>query len=197
MASNIGPGRPPRSSRNRQDQIAKAASQLFAELGYEKTTIRLVAEAAKVDPKLVMHYFGNKSKLFVATVKVPKEVSKVISLLKLTPKNNLGAMIAEVIWLSQESGGMQTLVGVIRASASEPEAAEMFRDFYYENLLLPMVSQLRIDHKELRATMISSVMSGYVFSKEIVKISQLANARDDESKALFASVIQTILTAEI
>ncbi|MFI5505857.1 helix-turn-helix domain-containing protein [Mycobacterium sp. NPDC051804] len=36
----------------------------FGQNGLERTTIRSVAKAAKVDPALVMHYFGNKDKLF-------------------------------------------------------------------------------------------------------------------------------------
>lgn len=171
--------------------------KLFAELGYEKTTIRLVAEEAGVDPKLVMHYFGNKNKLFMATVRVPTEVSKGIKVLRLVPMSMWGKRIADVIWLAQKSGGINTLVGVIRASASEPEAAAMFRDFYFNNLLLPIVSELDVDHKELRATMMSSLMSGFVFTKEIVKINELAKAKESERKALFASVVQSILTSKI
>ncbi|NUR95130.1 MAG: helix-turn-helix transcriptional regulator, partial [Kribbellaceae bacterium] len=53
----------PRSSRAQQrietqDRILAAARQLFAEAGYDRTTIRAVATAAQVDPGLVMHYFG-------------------------------------------------------------------------------------------------------------------------------------------
>lgn len=197
MTSKLSPGRPRNSSRNRQEQILKSAGQLFAELGYDKTTIRLIADAASVDPKLVMHYFGSKQKLFMSTVKVPTEVGAAITLLKLTPKKNWGKRIADVIWLAQKSGSFQTLVGVIRASASEPEAAEMFREFYLENLLLPMVSKLEVDHPELRAIMMSTVMSGFVFTQEIVGLGNLSNASEKNRKDLFANLAQTVLTSEI
>lgn len=197
MTERTSPGRPRNSALNRQKQIVDAAARLFSEVGYEKTTIRLVAEEAGVDPKLVMHYFGNKSKLFMATVRVPTEVSKGIKVLRIAPKSSWGNRIADVIWLAQRSGSFQTLVGVIRASASEPEAAEMFREFYYENLLLPIVTELKVDNKELRATMMSSIMAGHVFTKEIVKINDLVKAKESERKALFASVIQAVLTSKI
>lgn len=197
MPVNKSPGRPRKSTRDRQAQIEAAASRLFAEVGYEKTTIRLVAEEAGVDPKLVMHYFGNKQKLFMATVQVPKEVSRAIKVLALTPKSMWGKRISDVIWLAQKAGAFQTLVGVIRASASEPEAAAMFRQFYFSNLLLPMISGLDVDHKELRATMMSSVMAGFVFTQEIVEINKLVKVRDSHRKALFASIVQSILTSKI
>ncbi|MFM1844700.1 MAG: hypothetical protein RI917_18 [Actinomycetota bacterium] len=197
MAKKIAPGRPRVSTKNRQDLIAKSASRLFSKLGYERTTIRLVAEDAGVDPKLVMHYFGNKQKLFMATVRVPAEVGAALTLLKLTPKASWGKRITDVIWLAQKSGAFQTLVGVIRASASEPEAAEMFREFYYDNLLLPMVSGLDVDKRELRAVMMSSLMAGYVFNLEISKIFENAKGSEKDRKTLFAALVQSILTAKI
>lgn len=197
MEKKASPGRPRSSSRNRQEQISRVASRLFAELGYEKTTIRLVAEEVGVDPKLVMHYFGNKNKLFMATVKVPIEVSKGIKVLRLVPRSMWGTRIADIIWLAQKSGGINTVAGVIRASASEPEAAAMFKEFYYSNLLLPVVSELNVDNKELRATMMSSLMAGFVFTNEIVKINELAQVKESKRKALFAAAVQSILTSRI
>jgi AcrR family transcriptional regulator len=197
MAGKLSPGRPRSSSSDRAQQILQAAAQLFADLGYDKTTIRLVAESAGVDPKLVMHYFGNKQRLFMSTVKVPMEVGKAITLLKLVPKRTWGKRIADVIWMAQKSGSLQTIVGVIRASASEPEAAEMFREFYLENLLLPIVNSLAVDHKELRAVMMSSLMAGYVFTHQIVGIEDYVTAKDRTRKQLFAAIVQTMLTEDL
>lgn len=197
MKENRTPGRPRVSNLNRQDQIRKIATKLFSDLGYDKTTIRLIAEQCEVDPKLVMHYFGNKQKLFMATVKVPTEVSAAITLLKLTPSHKWGKRITEVIWLAQQSGTFQTLVGLIRASTSEPEVAEMFREFYLENLLLPMVRQLDLSHKELRAVMMSSLVVGYVFNQEIIGLFDQVKASDKVKKKLFAKLVQTVLTEEL
>jgi hypothetical protein len=144
-----------------------------------------------------MHYFGNKQKLFMSTVKVPTEVGAALTLLKLTPRASWGKRMADVIWLAQKSGAFQTLVGIIRASSSEPEAAAMFKEFYLENMLVPMVHQLEVDNKELRAIMMSSLMSGYVFTKEIVGVSDLSKAKDKQQKQLFAAMLQTILTTKL
>lgn len=37
---------------------------MFAELGYDRTTIRAVAKVAGVDAGLAMHCFGSKDELF-------------------------------------------------------------------------------------------------------------------------------------
>jgi AcrR family transcriptional regulator len=44
-AKNIGPGRPKGTGRDTKAKIGKIASKQFSEIGYEKTTIRSVAEA--------------------------------------------------------------------------------------------------------------------------------------------------------
>src|ERR1700761_6276465 len=50
--------------RRTQARILAAATELFVATGYERTTIRAVAQAAGVDAGLVMHYFGSKQELF-------------------------------------------------------------------------------------------------------------------------------------
>lgn len=197
MKSQQKPGRPRGASSERRAHILKNASKMFAELGFDKTTIRLIADKSGVDPKLVMHYFGNKQKLFMATVQVPAEVATAVSLLRLAPRTTWGKRISDVIWLAQKSGAFQTLTGVIRASASEPEAAEMFREFYLENLLVPIVSGLDVDNRELRALMLSSLMAGYVFNLEIVKVFDGIRTDEKRRKKLLGQLIQTILTSDI
>lgn len=49
-----------RSKRKRRRQILHAALELFAERGYEQTTINDIAEAAEVAPRTVTGYFPSK-----------------------------------------------------------------------------------------------------------------------------------------
>src|SRR5258708_5375288 len=51
--------------------IEAAARGLFAEDGYDRTSMRQIALAAGVDPMLVTHYFKNKAGLFAAVVQPP------------------------------------------------------------------------------------------------------------------------------
>ena len=193
---NIGPGRPKGTGRDTKAKIGKIASKQFSEIGYEKTTIRSVAEASGVDPKLVMHYFGNKEKLFASTMSLPHEASAALTLLGLIPKRQWGARISDVVWLSKNSKTNKVMVGVIRASASEEKAAEMLREFYTENLFNPMLSALKVDSQEIRSVMLSSLMVGYTFNNEILDLFEHLGVSDKKSKGLFAKTVQTILTAE-
>ena len=63
------PGAPRRSDATRAAILA-AARERFAADGYERATIRAIAADAKIDPSMVMRYYGNKEKLFAAAADV-------------------------------------------------------------------------------------------------------------------------------
>ena len=197
MPAKRQPGRPSSKSVDTRGAITKAATEQFRDLGYEKTTIRSVATAAGVDPKLVMHYFGNKQKLFVETMGVPMTVQRAVSVLKLTPKPLRGRALAEAIFQAQRSGEDAQLVGMIRAAATEPEAAEMIRELYVKEAMLKVVQALELDNAELRAVMLTSLLSGFVFTSRIVHLQDLSSASNAQRKAILGKLIQEIFTADI
>ncbi|MEC1177138.1 TetR/AcrR family transcriptional regulator [Metasolibacillus meyeri] len=50
-------------SKNKQEDILEAAMQLFAERGYDGTTIPMIADKAKVGAGTIYRYFDNKESL--------------------------------------------------------------------------------------------------------------------------------------
>lgn len=65
----------PTRSRDRQateDALVRAASALFAELGYDRATTRAVAEAAGYSEALIQRYFGGKEGLLLAVLRQEK-----------------------------------------------------------------------------------------------------------------------------
>ena len=52
-------------------EIVEAAKRVFADKGYDGTSLRGVAREAGVDPALVHHYFDGKASLFVAAMALP------------------------------------------------------------------------------------------------------------------------------
>lgn len=54
-----------RHRKHRAGRILDAAAQLFREVGYEKTSIEAVAEAAAVAPATVYNYFSSKQNLLM------------------------------------------------------------------------------------------------------------------------------------
>jgi AcrR family transcriptional regulator len=55
-----GPGLRERNKKRRQDAVIRAAYRLFAERGYDATTVADIAAAAEVAPRTVAMYFPSK-----------------------------------------------------------------------------------------------------------------------------------------
>src|SRR5262249_59852032 len=69
--------------------ILKAARERFAADGYERATIRAIAQDAAIDPSMVMRYYGNKEKLFAAASEFDLDLPDVSAV----PRERLGAVL--------------------------------------------------------------------------------------------------------
>jgi AcrR family transcriptional regulator len=56
------------ADQNHRIRLLKAATEAFASLGFEGTSIRGIADEARVSFQLISHYFGTKDELWIATV---------------------------------------------------------------------------------------------------------------------------------
>ena len=54
--------------RSNQSRLFHAATDSFAEFGYEGASLRTIADDAGVSFQLITYYFGTKEELWVATV---------------------------------------------------------------------------------------------------------------------------------
>jgi AcrR family transcriptional regulator len=55
-------------AQERRNQLIDSALTLFAEKGFERTTIKDLSEAARVAQGLIYHYFESKEELLFAAV---------------------------------------------------------------------------------------------------------------------------------
>jgi AcrR family transcriptional regulator len=62
-AAAAGPGLRERNKQRRQDAVVRAAYRLFAERGYDATTVADIAAAAEVAPRTVAMYFPSKQNI--------------------------------------------------------------------------------------------------------------------------------------
>src|SRR4051794_4937834 len=60
-------GKSVRRSDLTRERILLAAREAFATLGYERATVRIIAERAEIHPSMVMRYFSSKEGLFTAS----------------------------------------------------------------------------------------------------------------------------------
>ena len=75
---------------DKKDQIIQAAIDLFAEKGFEGTSIRELAARADVNLAMVNYYFGSKEKLFEAMVE--QKANSTLAQLEEIESSNAGEM---------------------------------------------------------------------------------------------------------
>jgi AcrR family transcriptional regulator len=68
-----------RGNSGTRGKILAAAGFHLGRQGYDRTTIRTIARSARVDPRLVVHYFGSKHDLFVAVMSLPIDPARFIA----------------------------------------------------------------------------------------------------------------------
>ena len=190
-------GRRPVGSGTRE-AIAAAARRQFGELGYRRASLRSIAVEAGVDPRLVLHFFGSKQELFAAVVELPFDPATAFDLVLSPGEQGLGQRLATFLLdVLDSADGRKTITGLIRAAASEDQAAAMIRELIGRRLLLPLASRLGRDRPELRASLVASQVVGLAMARHVVGIPALTTASRDELIAALAPVFDHYLTGPI
>jgi AcrR family transcriptional regulator len=190
-------GRRPGASGTRAAILA-AARRLFAARGYDRTSLRAVAAEAGVDPALVAHFFGSKQRLFVAVVELPFDPAAVIPAVIGGDPGTAGERFARfVLGLLEEPEARGRITGLVRAAASEPEAAEMLRDLITREVLGRIVAELGSSDADLRASLAGSQVVGLVMARYVVGVEPLASLPAEEVAAAIGPTLQRYLTGPI
>jgi len=187
------PGRRPGTSTTR-DAIADAAGRQFAELGYDRTTIRGIAREAGVDPALVVHFFGSKQRLFADVVELPFDAAEVLPRLLEGDRADIGRRFATFVVGVLESGGREAMVGLVRAAASEPAAAEAVRELVTRRVIGTIVDAIGSDDAPLRASLVGAQVVGLVMARHVVGVEPLASTDPQSLIEAIAPTFQRLLT---
>ena len=186
-------GRRPGASGTRE-AIADAARRLFAERGFDRTSLRAVADEAAVDQALVSHFYGSKQQLFVAVVELPFDPEVVLPRLVAGDRETLGFRLAQfLVTLLESEQGRSRITGLVRAASSEPEAARMVRELVSTRIFKPLTDALDVDDAPLRATLVGSQVIGLTMARYIVQVEPLASADPETVVAAIAPTLQRYL----
>jgi AcrR family transcriptional regulator len=183
------PAPPDADSRTR---IASSARRLFAERGYERTTIRDVAAGAEIDPSLVIRYFGSKSGLFAAVTEYDLRLPS----FRGVPREALAQRLVRHFLARWQAPGDDALVGLLRASTSNEEARSRMRAIFRQQLV-PEVRRLLGNHPEAdrRAELLVSQMMGLALCRFVLALPFLSSDDEDAIVAAIAPVLELHLFA--
>jgi len=184
----------PRKSERTRAAILKAAQELFAELGYERTTVRDIAARAAIDPAMVVRYFGSKDALFARATAIDL---KLPDLTKAAPAQFGEILIRHFleVWEGPSSNG--TLTILLRTSASDEDVAAKMRNVF-AGQVLPMLARVAVPGEvATRAGLLSSQLLGLALCRYVLKVPPVVAMTPERIIACFGPVLQRHLTGEL
>jgi AcrR family transcriptional regulator len=155
--------------------IAESARRHFAELGYDRATIRGIAGDDGVDAALVVRFYGSKDGLFREVMALPPAVAEAIADLAEGPRESVGRRLAQaIVGMLEDPRSRPIVVGRIRSAASHPDAAALVRETVTRDVG-GLVAALAGDRPELRAVLVGSQIVGLALARYIVCVEPLAS----------------------
>lgn len=178
-----------------RQRILEAARELFAEKGYDKTSVRGIAKAAGVDPALVHHYYGTKDEVFAAAIEVSFEPAAVVPAIVAGPRDAIGERLARFfIGVWENPATRAPLLAIIRSALTHEAAAKVLRGFVLRRLLERIAGELDVPDPKLRAELAASHMIGIAILRYVIQVEPLASADPDEIVAQVSPALQRYLT---
>ena len=186
-------GRRPGTSDTR-DQILGVARRLFATRGYDATSLRGIATDAKVDPALLIHYFGTKEGLFTAATGLPTGLSEVFAGQQgQTLRDFAESLVRSYLRFVDSDQSRNAILALVRSAVSNEKAAAMLREFLSAELLPVIASRTGHENAPLRASLVAAQLMGVAMLRHVVRLDSVAGATADEIVALVAPVIEHYL----
>ena len=172
-------------------RILEAARALFDELGYERCTVRAIAERAAVDPALVVRRFGGKDQLFVRVVqdRWPLQLLTAPS----TSSDELVQHWVSTFIANVDDGEELTAVATtLQAALTQPDAADLLRTELFEHAAGEVLATaIAGPHAAERAQLAAAALIGVTLARRILHAEPLASL----DAALLMTYLQRMLSA--
>lgn len=166
-------------------RILDSARELFAEKGFERTTIRAVATAAGVDPALVMQYFGSKRELF------SQAVQALPAPLTATDADELVDQLLASLGL--KLGGLpEGMLAMMRSMLTDQAAADHVRVSLGRQIDSVGAALPAAEDPELRAALVVTALLGVTIGHQLLGLTALREAPADHIAALLRPAIKAL-----
>jgi len=167
--------------------LLDAASELFSERGFDRTTVRDIGELAGVDPALIARYFGSKAALYVETLRGSAEAA--------VPDILEPGRLSEVLDRVRRAGPSALLQAAVRPH-DDPAVQAVAREVIANRLTDPLIARLRqasAPAPELRAEIAIAALAGVALGRSSGAFDALAAVSDADLAELTAALLGTLV----
>ncbi|WP_211762324.1 TetR/AcrR family transcriptional regulator [Kutzneria sp. CA-103260] len=169
--------------------ILAAARSVFAEHGYDKATIRQIAERAGVTHGLVMMHFATKAKLFVAAVPAQHLADKVVGDVEGLPERVARAYVERMT----SAEGCNPFIALVRGAATDQDDAKSLLRAMRETSVEIYRGMLDDEDVPQRADMLGALFMGVAYSRHVLADGPIAAMTPDELIRYMTRAIRAIL----
>lgn len=178
-----------RGSARTRELLLAAAGELFAERGYDRTTMRELGERAGVDPAMVARHFGSKVGLYLAALHAEMGDEVPADLLDRT---RLSALLDRV----ELRGAGPVFQAAVRAH-EDPAVQDAAHGELHSRLVSPLRARFEregLDRVQLRAEIAVAAVAGLVLGRGSGSFEELAGAAADDVLELAGDLLAGLLT---
>jgi AcrR family transcriptional regulator len=165
-----------RNSTATKARILEAAREAFATLGYERATVRTIAQMANIHPSMVMRYYANKEGLFAASSAFDLHLPNFSE----ADRGNAGEQIIRTFLDRWENlDGTGDLPALLRLSVTHPEGRDKMISIYTQQVK-PALDLLTASKSSAHvAPLIATQLVGLAFLRYVLKLPALVELSDE------------------
>ncbi|MQY40887.1 hypothetical protein SRB17_89200 [Streptomyces sp. RB17] len=169
--------------------ILDAARATFAELGYERATIREIAKRAGVANGLVTLHFSSKENLFIVAAAPQQIVQNVAGDLEGLPRRVASTFIQQM-----ESGELaESFTALLRSSTSDRAVAQELQRAMREQSITAYRQVSSDDDAEAKVEMIVAVLNGVALGRYVLADGLLATMSPEEVIDRTTELLRTVV----
>lgn len=194
----------PRKGRRRgttesRDHILDTARELFAEHGFDGTSLRQVARAAGVDPGMIHHYFSGKDELFALSVELPADPDQVLAGVAGSEPDQRAELIIRAVLRLWESPAQAALMAFLRGTIGSTAKTAVLREMVSRRVINRIMTSVPGTPEEvaLRGNLVATQIVGLMMVRYVVRLEPLASVPPEEVVRLVAPNIQRYLSGPL
>lgn len=143
--------------------------------------MRAIAAAAGCDPALIIRYFSNKQALFTEAVDLPLDTMPPPAA---GERPDLATLAASFLAAWDKD---LTFTGLLRSSATHPEAAAAMRGFFDKRVGARLAQWCGGSPED--AAMLGAMLIGLAWGRNVIGLEALRNASIEEMAARLAAIV--------
>lgn len=170
-----------------REEIRSAATRLFRERGYSRTSVRDIAALAASNPALVIRHFGSKELLFLDTMQLTIDDEPLLAV----PPAEFGERFVARLLADDDIRGVY--LALVRGS-NEPQIKERLQAIHERTFVGPLRSRLTGPDADLRARLAAAVVGGLLYALWVVGDTHLVAADPHDLVTRYGALLQQLIT---